>query len=107
MLFATGINTAFVRSADLVESFAKFGYPPNTIVPIGLSALLASVLYMIPRTAVLGAILLTGYLGGAVATHARINDPMLVAPIIVGILVWLGLYLRDERLRTLVPLRRP
>ena len=106
-LFASGINVAFVRSADLAESFAKFGYPPNTLVPIGLSALVASVLYMVPRTAVLGAILLTGYLGGAVATHVRINDPTLVVPVVVGILVWLGLYLRDERLRTLVPLRRP
>jgi hypothetical protein len=63
------------------------------------------VLYLIPRTAVLGAIVLTGYLGGAVATHVRVSDPTFVAPLILGILIWLGVFLRDERLCALVPLR--
>jgi len=64
--------------------------------------------YMIPRTAVLGAILLTGYLGGAVATHTRVGDPLLshiLFPVYMGLFVWGGLYFRDERLRTLIPLR--
>ena len=100
-----GLNVAFVRSADLVEGFAKFGYQESAMVPIGLAALLGSVLYLIPRTAVFGAIVLTGYLGGAVATHVRINDPAFVGPLVVGILIWLGLFLRDERLRALLPLR--
>jgi hypothetical protein len=66
------------------------------------------VLYAIPRTSVLGAILLTGYLGGAVATHFRVGDPLfshILFPTYLGILLWLGLYLREERLRTLIPLR--
>jgi DoxX-like family len=61
--------------------------------------------YLIPRTAVLGAILLTGYLGGATASHVRINDPTCVGPPVVAVMIWIGLYLREERLRTLVPLR--
>lgn len=63
-------------------------------------------LYLIPRTCVLGAILLTGYLGGAVATHVRVNDPTMIVPMVVGIPIWLGLFLRDERLRALLPVRR-
>jgi len=70
--------------------------------------LVCTVLYLIPLTSVLGAILLTGYLGGAVATHVRAGEGLfsLVFPIIFGVLIWLGLYLRDDRLRALVPLRR-
>jgi hypothetical protein len=102
----SGINLMFVRSPDLMASFATFGIPEDVIFGIGVSALVSSVLYLIPRTAVLGAILLTGYLGGAVATHVRIHDPTMFAPSTVGILIWLGLYLQDERLRELVPLRR-
>ena len=65
-----------------------------------------AVIYAIPQTSILGAILLTGYLGGAVSTHVRAGEPFFLA-LIVGVLVWLGLYLRDERLRALVPLRSP
>ena len=67
-----------------------------------------TVLYLIPRTSVLGAILLTGYLGGAVATHVRVGGPLfsVIFPVIFGVLVWGGLYLREDRLRTLLPLRR-
>ena len=104
-MLTSGLNVAFVRSADVVQGFAKFGYPEDVMVPIGLAALVGSLLYLIPRTAVLGAIVLTGYLGGAVATHVRINDPTFFAPLAVGILIWLGLFLRDEKLRALLPLR--
>jgi hypothetical protein len=91
----------------VVKATLDLGYQENVIVPLGLVLLTSTVLYIIPRTAVLGAILLTGYLGGAVATHVRVGDApfSMLFPVIVGSLLWLGLYLRDERLRTLVPLR--
>lgn len=86
----------------------RLGYPESAILGIGLVLLAWVLLYVIWRTAVLGAILLTGYLGGAVATHVRIGDPpvKMLAPAVFGVLVWLGLYLRDARLRELLPLKR-
>jgi hypothetical protein len=91
----------------VAEQFSgKFGYPKELILAIGVVEVSCVVLYLIPRTAVLGAVLLTGYLGGAIATHVRVNDPF-IAPAIVGIFVWLGIYLRDPRVRALLPLRRP
>jgi len=91
---------------EMVEkTMAAHGYPASTIVPINVVAWCCVLLYAIPQTAVLGAILLTGYLGGAVATHVRIGDPSWFMPIIPGVLLWLGLYLREARLRALVPLR--
>jgi len=94
----------FSQPPSFVEGFTKFGYQMNQAVTIGIVELLCTVLYLIPRTSVLGAILLTGYLGGAVATHVRIGDPAFVGALFFGILVWVGLYLRDPRIRTLVPL---
>lgn len=90
---------------ELVEGFEKFGYELSLAQPIGIVELVITVLYLIPQTSVLGAILLTGYLGGATATHVRIGDSFM-APIILGVLVWLGLFLRDARLRALIPFRR-
>ena len=87
------------------EGNAKYGYPPGVTVPLLIIEILCVILYAIPQTAVLGAILLTGYLGGAVATHVRAGEPWFF-PVIVGVLIWLGLYLRDPRLRSLVPLRK-
>lgn len=87
------------------EEFARLGYPVGTAAGIGMVEVLCAVLYIIPRTAVLGAILLTGYLGGAVATHVRIGDLFLM-PLLVGVVLWAGLYLRDPRVRALIPLRR-
>jgi len=104
MLFSASLK--LTRNAGALEPFTtKFAYPASTLVPIGVAEVLCAVLYAIPQTAVLGAILTTTYLGGAVATHVRASDPF-VMPIVLGIVVWLGLYLRDERLRALVPLRR-
>src|SRR5262245_25694624 len=91
LMFASGINLMFVRTPDVVQSMAKFGLPTGILMPIGLAALIGSLLYLIPRTAVLGALVLTAYLGGAVATHARIEDPVLVVPMVVGLLIWIGL----------------
>jgi hypothetical protein len=93
------------RPAPVLEGFAQFGYSESVIIGIGIVELACVAIYLIPRTAVLGAILLTGYLGGAVATHVRVADPY-YGPIIVGILVWGGLYLRDARLRAILPLRK-
>ena len=93
-----------VKAAPVVEGFARFGYPESLALGIGVLELVCTVAYVIPRTSVFGAILLTGYLGGAVATHVRIGNPSF-APIVLGVLVWGGLCLRDERLRALLPLR--
>lgn len=94
------------RAPNVLEGWARFGYPPSALLPIGLVELLCVVLYLIPRTAVLGAILVTGYLGGATATHVRAGEAVFVAPAILGVLAWGGLFLRDPRLRALLPLRR-
>lgn len=98
----------FVKPAPVVEAFAHLGWPLSLSPVIGTVLLTCTALYVIPRTAVLGAILLTGYLGGAVATHLRAGDPLfthVLFPIYFGALLWLALYLRDRRLRALVPLR--
>jgi len=96
-----------VKPAVVVEATTRLGYPEGTIVPIGIVLIICTILYLIPPTAVLGAILLTGYLGGAVATHVRAGEPMfsIIFAIIFGMLLWLGLYLTDARLRALIPLR--
>ncbi len=91
----------------VVKATVELGYPESVIVGLGIVLLTCTVLYLIPRTAVLGAILLTGYLGGAVASHLRHGDgafPVLF-PVIFGALLWGGLVLRDARLRALLPLR--
>jgi len=104
MLFSGVVK--LTGNLNVIEVFTgKFGYPQQTLVPIGILEVACVVLYAIPRTAVLGAILTTTYLGGAVATHVRVQDPF-IPPIMFGILVWVGLYLRDDRIRRLLPLRR-
>lgn len=95
----------FAKNPQLVEGLTKFGYPLSLAVPLGVVESICTILYIIPQTAVLGAILLTGYLGGATATHVRIADDF-TAPIVMGVLLWLGLFLRDSRIRALVPWRR-
>lgn len=90
----------------VLEGFAQLGYQTHLAVPIGILELSVAVLYMIPRTAVLGAILVAAYLGGATATHVRAGDGMFFSPVIVGIVAWLGLWLREERLHALLPLRK-
>ena len=111
----TGLITAFMvfggivnllKPQFVIEGTKQSGFAESTIVPLGVTVLIISILYAVPRTAVLGAILLTGYFGGAVATHVRLGDGMLLVPAVFGVLVWLGVYFRDARLRALVPLRR-
>ncbi len=92
----------------VVESFRQLGYPTSLGLAIGLLELTCLVLYVVPRTSVLGAVLLTGYLGGAVATHVRVGSPLfthILFPIYVAGLIWGGLFLRERRLLTLIPLR--
>jgi hypothetical protein len=93
-----------VKPAPVIEGMARLGYPDHLALGIGILEIACTIVYLIPRTSVLGAILLTGYLGGATATHVRVNDPFF-ATVILGVLVWLGLFLRDDRLRALL-LRR-
>ena len=94
-----------LKPVSVVEGFAYYGYSENIIVTLGILEIGCTLVYAIPRTAVLGAILMTAYLGGATATNVRVGDPSFVATVVLGVLTWAGLYLRDERLRALIPLR--
>jgi hypothetical protein len=105
MLFDGGIKV--LRMAPAVEGTARLGYPTSLVLPIGVVALVCTFLYAIPRTSILGAVLLTGYLGGATATQVRVQDPWFFFPVAIGVMVWAGPFLMDERLRALIPLRSP
>jgi hypothetical protein len=95
------------KPAFVVDATVKLGYSESSIIPIGIILLVCTILYLIPATTVLGAILLTGYLGGAVATHVRMGEDVfsMVFPVIFGALIWFALYLCEPRLRALIPLR--
>jgi DoxX-like family len=98
-----------LRPAPVVETTVQLGYPESGLLGLGIVLLTCTILYLIPRTAVLGAILLTGYLGGAIATRVRVGSPLfshILFPVYLTVLIWGGLFLRDERLRALIPLRR-
>ena len=97
-----------LKPAPVVEGFAKLGFPLRLAVPLGIIELVCVLLYVLPRTSILGAILLTGYLGGAIAIQLPTGNPFfgeVLFPVYVGVFLWGGIYLRDERLRALVPLR--
>jgi hypothetical protein len=96
-----------VKPDIVVKATVQLGYPENIILGLGIVLLACTLLYLIPRTSVLGAILLTGYLGGAVASHARVGDGVfpVLFPVILGALLWGGLVLRDAQLRALLPIR--
>ena len=93
-----------VGFAPYVEGLTRFGYPVALAPWIGLSLLFSTVLYAVPRTMVLGAILVTGYLGGATATQVRVGDPWFLFPVVLGVLAWAGLWCRSPRVRELLPL---
>jgi hypothetical protein len=98
-----------LKITPVAEAFAQLGYPLGTSRALGVIEIICVALYFLPRTSVLGAILLTGYLGGAIATQVRVGAPLFSAtlfPIYVALFVWGGLYLRDEAVRALIPLRR-
>jgi hypothetical protein len=109
---AVDVVIKFVKPAPapVVETCAHLGLPLSLAPVLGMILLVSTALYVIPNTSVLGAILLTGYLGGAVATHLRVGDPLfshVLFPTYLGVLLWGGLYLREPRLRALIPLRTP
>ncbi len=106
-LLLDGVMKLF-KPAPVVEATVGLGYPENVIVPLGIVLTVCTILYFVPRTAVLGAILITGYLGGAVATHVRVNGGAfpIVFAVVFGVLIWGGLWFRDDRVRALIPLRR-
>ncbi len=98
----------FVQPAEVVSATEALGYDRSVILPLGIILLVSVILYIFPRTTVLGAILLTGYLGGAVATHVRLSNPVfshVLVPVYFGIFIWLGLWLRKPLLRGYIPLR--
>lgn len=98
-----------LKPQAVADASLHLGLPFALSVPIGIILLFCTLLYAIPQTSILGAILLTGYLGGAVLTHLRIGDPLashILFPVYLGVLLWLGLYLREARLRSLIPFRK-
>ena len=106
------VDAAFkvLESPAAMEGTAQLGYPASVVFGLGLLELSCLVVYLVPRTAVLGAVLWTGYLGGAVATHVRVGNPLFshtLFPIYVATFLWAGLWLRDERLRSVLPVRAP
>jgi hypothetical protein len=97
-----------MKAPVAVEGSIQLGYPERVVVAIGIVLLVCTLLYVVPRTSILGAILLTCYLGGAIATHVRVGNPLfthVLFPVYVGVMVWGGLFLHDSRLRALIPLR--
>ena len=104
LLMSAGMKLS--GSKEALEGFPKFGWDEGFALTLGIVELCSVLIYLLPRTAVLGAILLTGYLGGAVATHLRMADyGHSAVPVILGVMIWLGLVLRDARLRALLPFR--
>lgn len=103
LLFDSAIKV--LKLAAAVDGTVQVGYPASVVRPLGIVLLACVILYVIPRTSILGAILLTGYLGGATATMVRLSNSLFWMPVAVGVLAWLGIFLRDDRLRTLIPLR--
>jgi DoxX-like family len=110
ILFLTfDIVFKFLKPPPVADAFSHLGLPFGLSVPIGIILLFCTLLYAIPQTSILGAILLTGYLGGAVLTHLRVGDPLashILFPVYLGVLLWLALYLREVRLHSLVPFRK-
>jgi len=111
LVVAQLLSSAFFRGTQhtyaVEEIVTGYGYPESAIARIVIAECVLVVLYLVPQTSVLAAIVMTGYLGGAVATHLRIADSArAVIPLLEGILAWGGLYLRDRRIRELIPLRR-
>ncbi len=106
MMLVMSASMKIAHKPDAVAMFVgKFGWAEGMLPTLAALELACTLVYLVPRTAVLGAVLLTGYLGGAVATHVRVGD-VFVAPLLVGVLLWVGLYLRDARVRALLPLRQ-
>lgn len=104
LIFLSSATGKFIKPASMMDGLKHVELPEKLVTPIGVIELVCVLLYLFPRTAVLGAVLLTGYLGGAILTHFRVNDPSYFMPLVLGIVVWLGLFFRDARVRALLPL---
>ncbi len=102
LLFIGAMNV--MKPSLRLQEYAEFGYSPTIIAPIGILLVLCTTLYAIPQTCMFGAILLTAYFGGAIVTHMRIGQSAYFE-ILIGVLLWLGLYLRDAKVRALIPWR--
>ena len=104
-LFLFSAVMKFIKPPAVVEGMKHQGFSDHLALGLGIVELSCVLIYLIPRTSVLGAILLTGYIGGAMATHLRIGEPIFMH-IVIGVVIWLGIYLRDARLRAILPLRQ-
>jgi len=107
LLVLLGSVMKLMKLASVIQGFAQAGLSERLVVPVGLIELTCVIVYLVPATSVLGAILLSALLGGATVTTLRIGDPTYPIPILLGMMAWGGLYLRDRRLRALIPLRAP
>ena len=105
LLFFFSAAMKFVGGAAVKEGMAHLGLPESMIIPLGILELACAVVFLIPATSVLGAILLAGYMGGAICTHWRVGDPF-VGQIAIALVIWLAIYLREPRLKALIPLRK-
>ena len=104
LLMVFGGSLGLLKPEGVQQGLSRYGYPAHLLVPICVTEIACALVYAVPRTSVFGAILLTAYLGGATATHVRVGEAFFM-PVAVAVIAWLGLYLRDERLRALVSLR--
>jgi len=105
LLFVVSAVMKLAGGTDVTQGMAHLGLPESLMVPLAILELACVVVYLIPATSVLGAILLTGFIGGTICTHLRVGDPFFIQ-VALGVVVWLGLYLREDRLKALIPLRR-
>jgi len=105
LLFFFSAAMKFVGGAEVKEGMAHLGLPESMTIPLGILEAACTVVYLIPATSVLGAILLAGYMGGAICTHWRVGDPF-VGQIAIALVIWLAIYLREPRLKALIPLRK-
>jgi hypothetical protein len=104
LAFVPSAGMKFMAKPEMVANWVKFGYSESSLFPIAVAETVCLVLYLIPKTSVLGAILVVGYLGGAVATHVHAGQ-LFIIPIVIGVMIWGGIFLRDARLRALLPLK--
>lgn len=105
LLFIFSAALKLSGGPEVLKGFSHLGIPSRMMIPLAILEIACVVVYLIPATSVVGAILLTGFLGGAICTHWRVGDPFYIH-IALGILIWLGIYIREERLRALIPLRQ-
>lgn len=107
LLFDTVIH--LIPNQQVLDAFTELGFPPHLSVTLGVIELIGLILYLLPQTSVLGAIIWTGYLGGAIATHVRVGNPLFshtLFPVYIAVLLWAGIFLRDGRVRELIPIKK-